>query len=148
MYFDKLEKRNLELLRGACQDESQLVFINSSSTNTKHSKHFKHNISQLKAFIKYEAKISYNLSSFSNQTNLFSYIYELQKTETLLFKKKTQNNSLGPFMLYQKVIQELLLGGKYWLQNQALWPRFRPVDSMYMQNPASQRGKSEELCTI
>lgn len=34
MYFDKLEKRNLELLRGACQDESQLVFINSSSTKT------------------------------------------------------------------------------------------------------------------
>lgn len=29
--------------------------------------------------------------------------------------KKPKNNSLGPFMLYQKVIQELLLGGKYWL---------------------------------
>lgn len=34
MYIDKLEKRNLELLRGACPDESQLVFINSSSTKT------------------------------------------------------------------------------------------------------------------
>lgn len=29
--------------------------------------------------------------------------------------KNNKNNSLGPFMLYQKVIQELLLGGKYWL---------------------------------
>lgn len=62
-------------------------------------------------------KLKYPTTLVLSQTKQIYFLTSMnyRKLRHCCFKKKTKNNSLGPFMLYQKVIQELLLGGKYWL---------------------------------